>query len=39
MCSLIDKLLMVCGPTPIFDYSVIGLGIAVVVLFLLRPRY
>jgi hypothetical protein len=38
MCTLMNKLLMVCGPTPIFEYSVIGLAIAAALLFLTRPR-
>ncbi len=38
MCTLANKLLMVCGPPPIFEYGVIGLTIAVALMLLLRPR-
>jgi hypothetical protein len=38
MCTLANKLLMVCGPTPILEYSVIGLTIGVAFMILLRPR-
>ena len=38
MCTLASRLLMVCGPTPMFEYGVMGLGIAVALLFLTRPR-
>jgi hypothetical protein len=38
MCTLTHKLLMACGPAPVFEYGVIGLAIAAVFMFLVRPR-
>ncbi len=38
MCTLASRLLMSCGPTPILEYSMIGLGVAAALLFLTRPR-
>lgn len=39
MCSLAHQLLMTCGPMPIFDYAMIGLGFAAAVFFMTRPRF
>jgi hypothetical protein len=38
MCTLANKLLMACGPTPVLEYGVIGLTIAVALMILMRPR-
>jgi len=38
MCSLAHQLLMACGPAPMFDYMVMGLGVGVAFLFITRPR-
>jgi hypothetical protein len=38
MCTLAHKLLMACGPTPVFEYGVIGLTIAAAFMILTRPR-
>jgi hypothetical protein len=38
MCTLANKLMMVCGPTPVLEYGVIGLTIAVAFMILTRPR-
>jgi len=38
MCTLAHRLLMACGPTPVLEYGVIGLTIAVAFMILMRPR-
>jgi hypothetical protein len=37
MCTLLDNLLMRCGDTPVFEYSLIAGGIALLIVFLVRP--
>jgi hypothetical protein len=37
MCTLLDNLLMRCGDTPMFEYSLIAGGIALLIVFLVRP--
>jgi hypothetical protein len=37
MCTLLDNLLMHCGDTPVFEYTLIAGGIAALIVFLVRP--
>lgn len=37
MCSIIEKLVLNCGPTPTLEYAVIAAGVVAVIVFLLRP--
>jgi hypothetical protein len=37
MCTLLDNLLMHCGDTPVFEYSLIAGGVALLIVFLVRP--
>jgi hypothetical protein len=37
MCTLLDNLLMNCGSTPVFDYTLIAGGVAALIVFLVRP--
>jgi Flp pilus assembly pilin Flp len=37
MCTLLDNLLMHCGATPVSEYTLIAGGVAMVIVFLIRP--
>jgi hypothetical protein len=37
MCTLLDNLLVHCGSTPIFQYTLIAGGVALLIVFLVRP--
>ena len=37
MCTLLNNLLMHCGSTPIFEYMLIAGGVALLIVFLVRP--
>jgi Flp pilus assembly pilin Flp len=37
MCTLLDNLLMQCGDTPAFEYTLIAGGVALLIVFLVRP--
>ncbi len=37
MCSFVDRLLMVCGPTPTIEYVVLAAALGALVVFLVRP--
>jgi hypothetical protein len=37
MCTLLDNLLMQCGDTPGFEYMLIAGGVALLIVFLVRP--
>ncbi len=37
MCTLLDRLFLSCGTSPTFDYALIAGGVAVLIVFLVRP--
>lgn len=37
MCSLLDNLMLNCGTTPTLDFMLIAGGVALLIVFLVRP--
>lgn len=37
MCSLLDQIFLQCGTTPTFTYTLVAGGVAVLIVYLVRP--
>lgn len=37
MCTLVDRLLLTCGPTPTLEYALMAIGVVVILAFVVRP--
>jgi len=37
MCTLLDRLFLNCGTPPTVDYALIAVGVAMLIVFLVRP--